>query len=198
MFKKTLLATVILASTTGAAFAASPSYNFIEGGYQRYELDVDGYEVDADGLELNGMIDLNDTFFLQGGYQNLEGSKYGYSAESDVFNIGLGVRAPIAENVDFNASVDYLTADGTISGPGFSVSDDDNGYRVGLGIRAQVTAPLELAASWTRDDYGNDDWDSLNLKATYTIADNFGIYGGYSAGLDDNGDTLRVGARLNF
>lgn len=197
MFKKTLLATVILASTTGAAFAASPSYNFIEGGYQR----VDDFH-ESDGFELNGMIDLNETFFLQGGYTNLEGSKYGEKLEGDLFNIGLGVRAPIADNVDFNASIDYLNGEADAYSPlEGHYSYDDDGYRLGVGVRAQVTAPLELAASYTYDQYSDDDdldTKSVNLKATYTVADNVGLYAGYSVGLSDTADAWSVGARLNF
>ena len=133
--KKTLIASLILTGFAGAAQAASPNYDKIEFGYTNATTENDdfNFDIDSHAYNLSGSISLSDSFFLQGGYQNDKDDESLGDADIRSYFAGFGFRAAIIDNVDFNATVDYLRShvDKEIPVLNIDESDSDSGYANG-------------------------------------------------------------------
>ncbi|MBI2380505.1 MAG: outer membrane beta-barrel protein [Gammaproteobacteria bacterium] len=196
--KKTLIASLILTAFAGAAQAASPNYDKIEFGYNHLSVDDEGFDVDFEGYVLNGSVSVSDHFFLQGGIESLGDDESNADADIRSYNAGVGFRAAIIDNVDFNATLDYLNT----RWDGSDVDDDsEDGLALGLGLRAMVTDNLELAGMVKRVKYdGGGSADDFALaSATYNVTTNFGIFASMERCLEtSDADRWTLGARFSF
>lgn len=69
MKKLLLIGSVISAFSTQAVLAEQPSFNYIEGGYSRFEFD--GIDEEADGYMIRGSVELSDMVYLNGSYYDV-------------------------------------------------------------------------------------------------------------------------------
>lgn len=201
MFKQSLISALLLTGISGSALAAGLDYDTLDIGFQRYELDQDGDNFDVDGLNLQGSLKLTQDFFLRGGIEDVDGSDGPFRLDARTYSVGLGVRAPINNALDFNAYADYLYTDTDYKVRGvYSDSDNDSGYRVGGGLRGLATSDLELAGFVNYEDYGHgDDSTWLDGRAVYSLTPSVGLYGGYGVNLDESDlDRWSAGVRVSF
>lgn len=224
-----------MSALSSAAQAASPDYSFVEASYIDKTLKVDHdffepYEADADGIDLQGMYGLSEYLFVQGGYQRVSG-EYNEADEDAIYHekqqtnlayAGLGLRFPLNDMLDFNATVSYLRADikesdrwTNIDSTGASEtyfdsdSDTSEGYRLGVALRAQVTEELELATAYDHDLFSDDDGfehSTVTVKGVYRLNEVLSLQAAYITTeykaigdqVDVNEDSWQLGVRYSF
>ncbi len=185
-----------IAAVSALAFAApaladGPSYNYIEGGYQRVEFDDDfSGDFDGDGFGIGGSFALNDQWHLFADYSTAD---LDFDVDLDQLRLGGGFHTGLTNNVDFVAEFSYVRFDA--SAGGFSV--DDDGFGLSLGMRGMAADRLELAG-WVDyidlDDSGDD--TSLRGEAWYKFTENFAL--GFTASAGDDVTTYGIGGRVFF
>ncbi len=180
-----------------AALIASPamaeglSYNYLEAGYQRIELDDSIFDVDGDGFGIGGSFDLGNDFFVFASYGTAD---FDFGVDLDELTAGAGYHAPVGTNTDFVASIAYVRAEADASG---FESIDDNGIGASIGLRSMVTDTVEVFGNINYvdlDDSGDE--TSFSGGAWFNVTDTFAI--GVSAGFGDDTTTYGAGARLYF
>jgi outer membrane protein with beta-barrel domain len=176
------------------ALADGINYNYIEGSYQRVELDDSTFSVDGDGYGIAGSVALGDNWHLIGGYNGTSFDVLpGVDVDLDELTLGGGFHTSLTPNMDFVANLAYVRLEG--SSQGFSI--DDDGLGASIGIRAMATPSLELAAALQYielSDGGND--TTLRGDAWYSFTPSFAV--GLNVSTGD--DLLRygIGARFYF
>lgn len=162
------------------AMAESPSYNFIQVGYQSVEIDLGGgFDVDGDGYGLGGAFEIGDQMF---GFASYGKTDFDFDVDLTQVQAGLGYRTGVSDNTDFFATAAYIEAE--VSAPGFG-SADDSGYGVGIGIRSNVT---DLGDGADGTAFGGGIW--------FNLADSFAL--GLGASTDDDVTSYGVSARFYF
>jgi hypothetical protein len=175
-----------------SAMAESPSFNFIQVGYQSVEIDLgDGFDVDGDGFALGGSFEIGDNMF---GFASYGKTDFDFDVELTQLQVGFGARVGISDRTDFFARAAYV--EGEVSAPGF-IPVDDNGYGLGIGVRSNVSDLVELYAEIAYVDLG-DDADStafgggiwFNLNETFAL--------GLGASAEDDVTLYGASARVYF
>ena len=184
-----VLLTVFLAAP---AMADSPSYNFIQAGYQSVEIDLgSGFDVDGDGYGLGGSFEIGDHMFGFASYGKMD---FDFDVELTQLQAGLGYRTGLSDNTDFFATASYIDAE--IDVPGFG-SADDSGYGVGIGIRSNVTDLVELFAEIAYVDLGDGaDGTEFGGGIWFNLTDSFAL--GLGASTDDDVTSYGASARFYF
>lgn len=181
---------------TSLLFLAAPamadgfSYNYIEGSYQRVNLDDGFIDVDGDGFGIAGSVEVGDMWQLIGGYNN---TSFDFDVDLDELVIGGGFHASLTPNVDFVANFAYVRLDA--SALGFSV--DDDGIGASIGVRGMVSQNVELAGSIQYvelSDSGNE--TSFGGVVWYNFTPNFSA--GLNVGTGDDVVRYGIGARVYF
>ena len=173
------------------AMAEGPNYTYLQGGYQRVELDDSFFDVDGDGFGVGGSFDFGNNVFAFAGYSMAD---FDFGVDVDQLDIGAGYHMPIAERTDFVASIAYVRVEAEASGFG---SVDDSGFGASIGVRSMVTDQLELSGSlnYVDLDDGGDD-TSIGGAAWYDVSDVVAI--GANLGFGDDTTTYGLGARIYF
>jgi hypothetical protein len=191
---KALIGSLLLAAVPLAAQAEGMSYSYVEAGYN--EADIDGVE-SGDGFSVRGSAGFAENFFGFADY-----STFGFSGgvDLDQWNVGIGGRLGISDNVDLVGRVGYSTLDLSVSGLG---SGDESGYSVSAGIRGQVTDGFELEGHVIHTDLGSGVGDSTGILVggRYFFTDNFAAGAEYRTGDDIAGadvDVIYAGVRFTF
>lgn len=173
--KKSLIALSLAAALPFAAHAAEGvSYDYVEGGYVRTDIDVDDGvgNAETDGWSIGGSAAVADNFHLFGNYQDqqIEGLDW----DLYQFNAGVGYNHEISPKADLVTRVGYLrTGLDTASG-----NVHMSGYNVEAGVRGAFTPNFEAYAMAGYED--PDRFSNISLaRATH------GFYG-------------RVGAQVKF
>ena len=181
----------LLLAVFSSAAADDLNYNFIQFGYDRIELDSDfGFDVDGDGWTLGGSFEVGESWFLFAGYGQAD---FDFGIDLDQWSAGAGFHTPMANNVDFVATLGYVTAD--IGAAGVSV--DDDGLGASIGIRAMVSPFIELNGAINYTDLGDfGDDTSLSGSAWYNFTEQFAL--GLGLGLGDDVTEYGIGALLYF
>lgn len=111
--KKSLLVLTILASLPFAASAADGlSYNYLEGGYAKTDLQNPDY----DGWALKGSVSVAKNFHVFGDYSGQE-MDYSYLAgkiDFDQWRLGVGYNHELSQRVDLLARVAYAKTPSTM------------------------------------------------------------------------------------
>ena len=173
------------------AMADGLNYSYLQGGYQRVELDDDFFDVDGDGFGIGGSYDFGNNVFAFAGYSMAD---FDFGVDVDELNVGVGYHIGIAERTDFVASIAYVSVEAEASGFG---SVDDSGIGASVGLRSMVSDRLELSGSLNYvdlDDSGDD--TSISGAAWYDVTDAVAI--GANLGFGDDTTTYGLGARFYF
>lgn len=193
---KVLLGSALLAALPLAAQAedgGGMNYSYVEAGYNEADIENES----GDGFSLRGSVSFHDNFFGFADY-----STFGFSGgvDLDLWNVGIGGRLGISDNVDLVGRVGYSVLDLSVSGLG---SGDENGYSVSAGLRGQVTDGFELEGHVIHTDLGSGVGDSTGIVVggRYFFTDNFAAGAEYRTGDDIAGsdiDVIYVGVRFTF
>lgn len=148
---------VFSASLATAAQAGEFNYNYIDAGFSRTELDVEGIELTGRGYNFAASFDLADHWHLHGATNH---SSFDYNLKADENEIGLGYSRGIAHGLDLTASLSYVSAE--ISNTAIGALNAD-GYSAGLGLRAMAGERVELFANADFLDLGEGESEMVYL-----------------------------------
>jgi hypothetical protein len=172
------------------AFAADGlSYNLIEGGYVRAE--VDDLGIDGDGFMIGGSVELGQGVF---GFASVNDVEYGDNSgiSSNLFNAGLGTHWALSPTLDLVSGVSWERIE--VKASGVSVSDDGIGLNVGL---RGVFDRLELTGTVKYSDFGHNTNDfTLGASGRYYFTDAFAA--GPDISHNDDGTNWGISFRYDF
>jgi len=177
---------------TVPAFAETPSYSFVQAGYQSVDLDVGGgTDFDGDGWALGGSFEIGEDFFVFANYSDIG---FDFSVDLTQLQAGVGWHTGVSDNTDFFARAAYVSVE--VDAPGFG-SADESGYGVGVGIRSNVTDLIELYGEISYVDLGSgSDSTALGAGIYFNITENFAL--GIGAETDDDITAYGAAARFYF
>ena len=192
MFRKILvLSTALLALP---AFAGDISYNYIELGYQKIDIDDPGFgfDVDGDGFGIAGSFEVGESAFVEVSYSQADFDIGIETIDLDEIAAGIGWHTTMSNNSDFYALLQYIRAEASLTG--FDSIDED-GIGFEIGVRGMVTDNIELAGSIAYVDLGDaGDGTSFGAQMLYEFTENFaaGVF------LDFEEDASSYGAGVRF
>lgn len=187
---------IIAAGCLAVPFAASAEfdYTYLEGGYER--LEVDGVDEAGDGLGLRGSLAVGDNFHLLGGLHSAEFEVGPVDVDYDAWEAGLGYNRALGPNVDFVGSLSYVGAELDFNDDALSVFDvDGDGYRADVGLRGRLAPAVELDGGIRYTDVDQGDETSAYVR---------GLFGSGSIRLlteveaGEDGEIYLIGGRLDF
>lgn len=185
---RTLLLVVLL-GVSGAGFAQTFDYNYVEGYYGT--IDFDDLGVDGDGFGIGGSFAVSERFHVFGEYQKAD---LDFGVDVSQFDLGVGFNTPISDVVDVVARLAYVSAEVDVSGLG---SADEDGYGAGVGLRGMVTPQFELNGDITYVDLGSGSGDtSFGAGFLYHFSDAFAA--GLSGDWDDDASMYQLTGRMSF
>ena len=188
--KRTIIATAIGLFSFNA-LAASPSWNYVELGYVKADIDGAG-DFDPDGFGVKGVKLLNENVYLTGTYSRISDDAYGFDIDIDMASMGLGYRYGLNATTDIFGEVTYEYVELSEG----SVDEDENGYGLAVGVRSMVTNNIELSGAIRYIDIDDEDDTEFEVGANYYFTPNFAL--GASYALADDVDFLSVVARYSF
>lgn len=166
--KKQIALAIALAVAPFAASAGELNYSYVEGGFARTNIDVDGVgDADFDGAQLRGSAGINDSFYVFAGYGSTNNDDAGVDVDFNEGQIGLGYHFGLSDRVDLIAELGAIRQE--IDSNAFGGAKADGG-RASVGIRGELADNFE---GW--------------VKASYTDGGDF-----------DGGFSGLVGAQLKF
>lgn len=187
MYKSIGIISLLVFATS--AMADGLSYNYVDGSYQR--VDVDSPDVDGDGFSIGGSFELGDNMHFFADYGSID---FDFGIDINELAVGVGFHTDLTPTLDFVANLAYLRLDADANG--FSLTDED-GFGAEIGVRAMASDRLELAGFIQYADLGDGGDDtSLRGEAWYSFTENFAL--GLNVGAAE--DVLRygIGARFYF
>ncbi|MDJ0748057.1 MAG: porin [Woeseiaceae bacterium] len=188
MFRKSLGILLLVAATPAVA---DISYNYVDLGFQRIELDVPGADVDGDGFAIGGSFKIAEDWFVQAGYGTAD---FDFGIDLDQTALGLGYRSAISPTSDVFATVSYVRAE--VSASGFGSADDD-GFGISVGVRAMLTDVLELNGSIGYVDFDDGgDGTSFSAGGLYNFTDTFAL--GLGIGVEEDVTSYGIFGRIYF
>ncbi len=113
------------------------SYNYLEGSYQR--VDIDSPNIDGNGFSIGGSVELGDKMHFFADYGSAD---FDLGIDINEASIGVGFHTDLTPTLDFVANFAYLRLDAEANG--FSLADD-TGFGAEIGVRAMASDRLELA-----------------------------------------------------
>jgi hypothetical protein len=189
MRKHLALGAVLALGLGTQAFAAdSLSYNLIEGGYVRGE--VDDIDLHGDGFSIGGSLELGQNLF---GFASVNSVDYdNTNLSSSLFNAGLGFNWALGPDVDLVSGVSWERV--TAKASGVSVSDDGIGLNVGLRGRFDQ---LELTGNVKYSDFGHgSNGFTLGASGRYYFTPAFAA--GPDISHSDDGTNWGISFRYDF
>ena len=195
MFRKLLGLSLTLLALP--AFAGDISYNFVELGYQKIDVDDVGIGADADGdgFGIGGAFEIGESWFVAASYSSAELDLpvgFGVSIDLDQMALGAGWHTAMSDNSDFYALLQYVQAELSVDGFG---SADEDGIGATIGIRGMVTDKVEIGGSIGYVDLGDaGDGTAFGANLLYNFTENFaaGVF------LDIEEDVTGYGAGVRF
>ncbi|MCC4633871.1 outer membrane beta-barrel protein [Xanthomonas dyei] len=207
--RTTLILAALLAATPFAAAAEGLSYSYVEGGWNRTEINVNGDSDDIDGGYIRGSWQIAEPVYLFAGYQRAS-NDYGFpnditlEATLQQANLGIGYRQEMTERVDFIADASVLRtkieAEAKQAGSRiYSASSADRNFgMVSVGLRGK---PSPRTEAWIKAGYidGND-LDQGEFAGTLGGQVNFTPTWGLVGEVEfiDDANQYKVGVRASF
>ena len=191
MFKKLLGVTLLF--VLSPAMADGLSYNYLQLGYQRADLDGDfaGISIDGDGYGVGGSLEVGENWFIGVGYNALD---FDFGVDLEQLSVGAGYHFGLSDRSDFYATLAYIRAELSASGFG---SIDEDGYGVTIGIRGMLSDNVELQGSIAYTDLGDGaDGTAFGAGALYNFTETFAL--GFEVSADDDVTVYGIGARFYF
>lgn len=188
MRKHLALGAIMALGLGGQAFAADGfSYNLIEGGYVRGE--VDNLGLKGDGFVIGGSVALGQNLF---GFASVNDIDYDSGVSSNLFNAGLGFNWALSPNLDLVSGVSWERVEAKVAG--FSASD--NGIGLNVGLRGRVDR-LELSGNVKYADFGHNTNDfTLSAAGRYYFTEAFAA--GPDISHNDDGTNWGISFRYDF
>lgn len=197
----------VLAAPAGA-WAASPSYDHIEGYYAvDSTLSALGDNLDGDGFGFIGSLSLTDRVFVRGWYDEVENTDGTDEADTETWQVGAGVRHPLSESLDVFGVLGYEDID-------LVEAVDGDGPAIEVGLRWQADPRIEFNTFARFVDYGDvgggteldgrfhgfgiayELFPGLAVTTDYRNGEYEVASGGGGGEIDR--DDVRVGVRWNF
>jgi hypothetical protein len=179
---------LIAALLAGPVQAADFRYTYLEGGYQR--VDIDNPNVDGDGLFLGGSVLVSQSVFLTAGYDYTE---FNRGVDARGLNLGIGVRVPASPDVDVVFEGGYVDARVDTRFGDF----DDDGYFVSGGVRWRLNELVELNGGLRYVDLDESGSDvGLGLGVVIDVRPQWSLLAGGE--FADDADVLSIGFRYYF
>jgi hypothetical protein len=169
--KKQLLAAAILCAASFGAFAAEPSYTYVQAGASRNNLDL-GTSIDSmdfDGWHVAGSYEFAKDFHAFGGYEQTKNDDF-IDIDLDQAQLGLGWHPSIADNADAIVELSYIHQKVKASAFGVSDSENADGYKASVGFRAAFNDVLvgSIKANYTDSNEGGSEFSpSFGLEARF-------------------------------
>lgn len=185
-----LLLTTLVASPI--AFAKTPNFNFVSGGYLDGDIDGEG----ADGWTIDGSTLVSENVFLSGQYQTVGDSENGLDVDINWLSAGVGYRTAISASTDFYGLVTYENLEAEASYRGNSASEDENGYGLSVGVRSMVSDSIELDGRLGYIDIADESETSISVGARFHMNESFSFGANYTS-LDDL-DLISATVRYSF
>lgn len=185
------IAVISLLALSAPALAETPSWNFIEAGWQRIDIDESGVDADGDGFGIGGSFEIADSWHILASYAQAD---FDFGVDFDQFLIGGGYHTALTDNTDFVADIAYTRVEVSASGLG---SADDDGIAARIGVRGMLTDQFELAGFITQtelDDSGGD--TALSGEGWYNFTPMFAA--GAKISFSDDVTQYGLGFRVYF
>lgn len=192
-----VLRSIAIIGSLALPFAASAefSYTYLDGGYER--LEVDGLDEAGDGLGFRGSVAIHENFHLLGAVHSAEFEVGPVDADFDSWEAGIGYNRALAPNVDFVGSLAYVGADLSFNDDDLSVFDvDGDGYRADLGLRGQVAPAVELNGGVRYTDISDGGDETSGYVRGLFGTGNIRLLTEIEAGED--GEAYLIGGRFEF
>lgn len=202
------LGVAVVPMVLGASMATAAdklSYSYLEAEYvfgDQLDVDVGGDDkFDVDGTRFKGSAALTNNVFAWGSSTSLDVDlPHGWDDSSfDSQSIGIGgnfTLVPGARQLDAWGGVSYERVEI------FGFNDD--GYGLNAGLRWAALEVLELNASTSLRDYGDEAW-VYGVGAVYSATPQLGLVANWErwefdgdSGIDPKMDLFSVGARWTF
>ncbi len=178
--KKLFLGSAIVSVLfTPMAFAETPSFNMIEGGYGR--LSAIGSDDNADGFTLRGSTELSDMIYINGEYttRTIDDTTNNVLDNDDVdlntASVGLGLKLPVGENTAVYSEANYVN----LKSKGLGESDTEIGHNLAFGVRSMISPSTEVYG-----ELANTEMFSTATEVTAGIRQyfnsNLGVFAEYS------------------
>jgi len=188
MRKHLALGAVLALGLGTQAFAADGfSYNLLEGGYVRGE--VDDFDIDGEGFSLGGSVELGQNLF---GFASVNDINYDGPISSNLFNAGLGFHWALGPDLDLVSGVSWERVEAKVSG----ISASDDGIGLNVGLRGRIER-LELTGNVKYSDFGHDNHDfTVGASGRYYFTDAFAV--GPDISHNDDGTMWGISFRYDF
>lgn len=190
-----------LALASSGAHAQDLGYTWLEGGYARVNVDVDGVgDADFDGITLRGSAQLGvSDFYAVGALDATRSDDAGADVDFSAVQGGVGYRYELGSSVDLISELSLLRVEIDSDGAGDA---DASGGRIAVGARAVLADNVEghVRAHYT----GGGDFDGSfggAIGAQLRVGDVWGLVAEIETGeLGDGVDVtgVRLGARATF
>ena len=172
---------ITVLATASATAEQDPSYNFIEAGFAKENLNLgDGFDIKLDGIKIRGNVEINDNFYFNGGYQSVANEykkNIGYGdIDFSKLNLGIGYKVSIAPGTSFFTHLDYLDWEFKRKSSVNSLTVSDDGYQLGAGIRYMVTSSAEVYGEIAHIDFDGEVITDLTVGTRVLFDNNFGGY----------------------
>ncbi|HIO91849.1 MAG TPA: hypothetical protein EYG68_03285 [Leucothrix mucor] len=189
------VSSIALAGMMSTAQATDFSYNYVEGGYSKYNIE----EVDS-AFGVAGSYGVTENINVIGSYSkaNFDTDNSSVDASLNQFSLGVGYHTEIAPQTDILADVSFVNMEVEASKGGISISGSESGYGLGLGVRHQVTDSIEGNARVSYTSIDDESDTALSVGGRYNINE------AMSAGVDlttvtDKGpEIITTSLRWNF
>ncbi len=185
-----ILTSLLLLAMSIPAMADTPTYNFINAGFQRVQLDGNGVDVDGDGFVIAGAYEIADNWHIVASYAS---TGFDFSVDLNQLQIGAGYHTDISDTTNFFANALYV--DYEVDTGGFG-SVDDSGFGLAIGLRSNISSTLELEGSITHIDIGDADGTTLAGAGWYKFSREFAV--GLNAAIEDDVTAFGIAGRLYF
>ena len=183
---------ILFAFVATSVLAEQPSYNYVQIGYQKIEVDevFPGVDVDGDGFGIAASLEVGDSLHIFGGYSQAD---FDFDVDIDQLNFGLGYHTGISDSLDFVAELSWIRAEADFAG----FSDDEDGYGASIGLRGFAGRSVELVGMIDYVDIGSGSGDtSVEGALRYYFSPRFAL--DINAGTGDDVTTYGAGFQLYF
>lgn len=181
--KRAFIALALAAALPMSATAAERSYSFVE-------LDYVHLNSNADGFGLRGAVEFGESgVYGLAGYNSIDVDAGIFSFDADAWELGVGYKHQISDNLDWLAEAAYAEAD--------AVGTSIDGYRVSTGLRGNMSENFEglIKANYLDSNGGDGDF-SVTLGGQYKFSETWGAVG--EVEFADGDETFLVGVRASF